>query len=169
MRYYSKKKVLGLDKIAESVQLLQNDRKSVALCHGCFDIIHIGHLRHFEAAKALVDVLVVTVTPDRFVNKGPNRPVFPEEQRAEIIAGLSVVDLVGINKWNSAVETLRLIRPNIFIKGQEYETHAHQVNPNFLAEAKIVEEIGGKISFTYEFTSSTTSAIERLKKVSEFS
>jgi rfaE bifunctional protein nucleotidyltransferase chain/domain len=158
----SQDKVLSLEDLARMVHHLKDDKKTVALCHGCFDILHIGHLRHFEAVKAMADVLVVTVTPDRFVNKGSNRPVFPEEQRAELIAGLRVIDWVAINRWSSAVETIRLIRPDLFVKGQEYEPKTQQVNPNFFSEAKAVEEVGGKVTFTYEFTSSSTAAVKRL-------
>lgn len=158
----SRDKVLKLEDLAELVRRLKDDKKTIALCHGCFDIMHVGHLRHFEAVKALADVVVVTVTPDRFVNKGPNRPVFPDEQRAELIAGLRAIDWVAVNRWNSAVETIRLVRPDLFVKGQEYEAQAQQVNPNFFAEAKAVEEVGGKVAFTYEFTSSSTAAVKRL-------
>lgn len=160
-------KVLSLEKLAEKVERLKKNGQTIAMCHGCFDILHVGHLRHLEAAKKLADILIITITPDRFVNKGPNRPVFPEYQRAELLAGLNVVDLVAINKWDSAIETIRIIKPNIFIKGQEYETHAMQVNPNFISEAKVVGEIGAKIAFTHELTSSSTSAFKRLTEISK--
>ncbi len=155
-------KVLALDELAKAVRQIQAAQQKVALCHGCFDILHAGHLRHFEAARAVADVLVVTVTPDRFVNKGPNRPVFPDVQRAELIAGLGVVDWVAINRWESAVETIGLIKPDIFIKGQEYETRAQQVNPLFFAEAEAVREVGGRIVFTHEETLSSTAAFNRM-------
>lgn len=154
--------VLSLEELAETVRQIQGAKRTVAMCHGCFDILHSGHLRHFEAARTMADALVVTITPDHFVNKGPNRPVFPEQQRAELVAGLRAVDWVAINRWQSAVETIRLIRPNLFVKGQEYESRAAQVNPNFFAEAKAVEEVGGKIAFTHEFTSSSTAAFKCL-------
>jgi len=158
----ARNKVVRLERLAQVVRELQKAKQTVAMCHGCFDILHSGHLRHFEAARAMADALVVTVTPDRFVNKGPNRPVFPENERAELVAGLRVVNWVSINRWESAVETIRLIRPNLFIKGQEYESRAAQVNPNFLAEVRAVEEVGGKIAFTYEHTSSSTAIFQRL-------
>ncbi len=158
----SKEKVLTLEALAEKVRMHQGQSKTVALCHGCFDILHVGHLRHFEAAKKLADILVVTVTPDRFVGKGPNRPVFPEGERAELIAGLGVIDWVAVNRWDSAIETIKTIRPSLFIKGQEYETRAMDVNPNFLKEKTAVEEIGGKIAFTYEITFSSTAAFKKL-------
>lgn len=110
----------------------------------------------------MADLLVVTVTQDRFVSKGTNRPVFSDEQRAELVAGVAAVDWVAINQWDSAVETIRLVRPNLFVKGQEYESRAQHVNPNYFIEAKAVEEVGGKIAFTYKFTLSSTAAFRRL-------
>jgi rfaE bifunctional protein nucleotidyltransferase chain/domain len=155
-------RVVSLEEMAKRVMEARAEGKRVAHCHGCFDILHWGHLRHFEAARALSDMLVVTVTPDAFVNKGPNRPVFPAPQRAELLAGLRPVDLVAINRWPSAVETLRLVRPTYFVKGSEYETDAAKVNPNFYAEAKAVEESGGTVLFTREDTASSTSAFRKL-------
>lgn len=153
---------MQLTRMASEVQKRQQKGLKVALCHGCFDIFHFGHLRHLEAARSLVDCLVVTVTPDRFVNKGPDRPVFSEKHRAEVIAGLQAVDWVAINQWKSAVETIGVVRPNVFIKGQEYETRAMQVNPQFLEEASAVREIGGEIAFTNEEVSSSTAVFKRL-------
>ena len=156
---------LTVEGLVETVRRVQCAKRSVALCHGCFDILHCGHLRHLEAAKAMADFLVVTVTPDRFVNKGPVRPVFREEQRAELLAGLQVVDWVCVNRWKSAVEIIRLVRPNLFVKGEEYESRAEQVNPNFFVEATAVEEAGGKVAFTRGLTLSSTAAFQCLSAV----
>ena len=158
-------KILSVEGLVETIRRVQCDTRSVALCHGCFDILHCGHLRHIETAKAMADFLVVTVTPDCFVNKGPDRPVFREEQRAELLAGLQAVDWVCVSRWKSAVEIIRLVRPNLFVKGEEYESRAHLVNPNFFAEAKATEEVGGKVAFTRELTLSSTAAFQRLSLV----
>jgi len=161
----ARKKVLSLEELAELVLQAKTANKVVAMCHGCFDILHMGHLRHFEAARAMADVLVITVTPDRFVNKGPNRPIFPEAQRAEVLAGLGVVDWVAVNRWATAVETIHVIRPSLFIKGQEYEFRSKQDDPHLFAEVRAVEEVGGKPAFTRnKFTSSSTSAFKRLEQ-----
>ena len=158
-------KILRLDELASMVSEAKSSNKVVALCHGCFDILHKGHIRHFESASALSDLLVVTVTQDKHINKGPNRPVFPELQRAEVLAGLNVIDWVAINRWDSAIQTIKIIRPSLFIKGEEYESRAEQINPNFIAEAEAVKDIGGQIAFTRDkFTSSSTMAFKRLSK-----
>src|SRR3954469_13968655 len=90
--------------------------KTVVQCHGVFDLLHIGHIRHFQEAKKSGQILVVTLTPDRYVNKGPHRPVFTESLRAEAIAALDVVDYVAINKWPTAVEAIQTIRPEVYAK-----------------------------------------------------
>lgn len=84
------------------------------------DLLHIGHIRYLEKAKRLGDILVVTVTPDCYVNKGPHRPAFPDLLRAEAIAALDAVDYVAINEWPTAVETLDLLRPDVYAKGAEF-------------------------------------------------
>jgi rfaE bifunctional protein nucleotidyltransferase chain/domain len=155
-------KVVQLEVLALRVRELQHKGLSVAHCHGCFDILHAGHLRHLEQARGLADALVVTVTPDRFVGKGRDRPVFSDALRAELIGGLEVVDWVAINRWASAERTIALLRPDVFVKGAEYESEATNVNPNFLAEADAIRAIGGRVAFTGGLTLSSTAALDRL-------
>ena len=102
----------------------QTKGKKVILCHGVFDLLHIGHIRHFEEAKKRGDILAVTTTPDHFVNKGPGRPVFNEGLRAEAIASLDCVDYVAINQWPTAVETIHLLSPDYYVKGSDYSNPA---------------------------------------------
>src|SRR3712207_8513093 len=73
-----------------------------------------AHARHFEQPRRAGDVLVVTLTPDRWVNKGPHRPAFPEDLRLEMVASLACVDYVALNRWPTAVETVKLLRPHLF-------------------------------------------------------
>src|SRR3990167_11073056 len=98
------RKIKNIDELAIIIQKLKNQKdKKIVLCHGVFDLVHPGHIRHFQAAKALGDVLVVTVTADEYVNKGPGRPVFIQGLRAESIAALGCVDYVAINfSFNAA-------------------------------------------------------------------
>lgn len=89
------------------------------MANGCFDVFHIGHLLHLEAARKMGDFLVVSVTDDAYVNKGPDRPIFNSMQRAAILRGLRCVHHVIIAK--DVIEAMQVILPDIFVKGDEYE------------------------------------------------
>ena len=91
-----KKKVLSLESLGQIAAKQRNKGKKIVLCHGVFDLLHLGHIRHFKEAKSLGDILVVTLTPDRYVNKGPLRPAFNEKLRLEAIAALDVIDFIAI-------------------------------------------------------------------------
>ena len=87
-------KVISFSKLVKVISDQKRKKKRIILCHGVFDLMHIGHIKYFQEAKEMGDVLVVTITPDRFVNKGPKRPVFNENLRAEAIAALNMVDYI---------------------------------------------------------------------------
>jgi rfaE bifunctional protein nucleotidyltransferase chain/domain len=143
--------------------LLASSREGriVVQCHGVFDLLHIGHIRHFQEAKKAGDVLVVTITPDRFVNKGPNRPVFTETLRAEAIAALDCVDHVAINKWPTAVDAIALLRPDIYAKGADYRDAAQDHTGGIVLEREAVEACGGRLAFTDEITFSSSSLLNQ--------
>src|SRR4051794_11214252 len=88
-------KVLEMDELALQIRALKAAGLRVVHCHGVFDLLHPGHIRHLTEAKHMGDLLVVTITPDRYVNKGPHRPAFTESLRAEVLAALDVVDFVA--------------------------------------------------------------------------
>src|SRR5947208_4306770 len=110
-------KIKRLKDLANTLEKLRGGGKKIVHCHGVFDLLHIGHIKHLEAARKRGDLLVVTLTPDRYVNKGPHRPAFPEQLRAEALASLACVDYVAINQWPTAVETIELLKPSLFVKG----------------------------------------------------
>jgi rfaE bifunctional protein nucleotidyltransferase chain/domain len=114
----------------------------VVQCHGCFDIVHPGHIRHLQHAARQGDLLLVTITADACVNKGDGRPLFNEELRAENLAALDCVDLVFVNPDPTAEKLLDEVRPDIFIKGREYESNK---DPRFAAEREAVERHGGRV------------------------
>ena len=128
--------------------------------HGVFDLLHVGHIRHLEQAKELGDILVVTITPDRFVNKGPHRPAFTEKLRAHALAALECVDYVTINSWPTAEETLRLIRPTYYVKGQEFENLEDKTG-KLQKELAVLKEIGAEMRFTHEIVFSSTEFLNR--------
>ncbi len=148
-------KIMTLDDIATRVRGLKKKGKKIAHCHGCFDLMHPGHIRHFQGAKAMADELVVTLSPDRFVDKGPNRPVFNEELRLESIAALECVDFVALSKWPTAVEIIRLIQPDYFVKGQEFEGQ-EDVTGKLQQEMAALDEIDGEMRYTHDIVFSST-------------
>ena len=148
-------KVVTLEELAGLVAALRAAGKQVAHCHGCFDLVHPGHIRHLQAARRMADALVVTVTPDRFVDKGPGRPVFPEQVRAESVAALECVDYAAVNRWPTAAETIRLLRPRFFVKGQEFE-RLGDATGKLQQEAAVLRETGGELRFTHEPVHSST-------------
>ena len=110
----------------------------IILANGCFDPLHYGHLKHLQEAKALGGWLIVSVTRDSAVNKGPGRPIFTEQQRAEMVRNLRCVDSVVVVE--NALEAIQLLKPDIYVKGSEYEGH--------LPEKHFVESYGGRVVYT---------------------
>jgi rfaE bifunctional protein kinase chain/domain/rfaE bifunctional protein nucleotidyltransferase chain/domain len=119
--------------------------RRVVHCHGCFDIVHPGHIRHLRYAKQLGDVLLVTLTGDEEVRKGTGRPLIPEELRAENLAALDCVDWVYVEQRPTAAELLAEVKPDVYVKGREYEFNK---DPRFQAERAAVEGGGGRVVFT---------------------
>lgn len=153
-------KIKPIKELAELLAPL-HAKKKIVHCHGVFDLLHIGHIRHFEQAKRMGDVLVVIVTPDRYVDKGPHRPAFPEMLRAEAIASLSCVDYVAINQWPTAEETLRLLRPDFYVKGSEFKNTSSDMTGKIGKEEHVVREIGATLAFTEDITFSSSNLINR--------
>jgi len=154
-------KITDLDELALRVKDLKAQGKKVVHSHGVFDLLHVGHIRHFEEAKRMGDVLVVTLTRDEHVNKGPHRPAFPQDLRAEAIAALSVVDYVAINRWPLSVETIKLVRPDIYVKGPDYRIAEKDITGGIIPEAEAVRAVGGEIRFTDDITFSSSAVLNR--------
>ena len=153
-------KILEIRELADRVDRRRSEGETIVHCHGCFDLMHPGHIKYLQAAKMMGDVLVVTISPDRFVDKGPGRPVFNEDLRAESIAALECVDYVAINKWPTAEETLRLMRPDIYVKGQEFENMEDKTG-KIQKEVEVIKEIGAELRFTHEIVFSSTELINQ--------
>ncbi|MEN3369768.1 MAG: hypothetical protein V7609_1911 [Verrucomicrobiota bacterium] len=154
-------KIKTLDDAARKLSALRDAGKKIVLCHGVFDLLHIGHLRHLTAARQFGDVLIVTITPDRFVNKGPGRPAFTDALRAEALAMLECVDLVAINHWPSAIELIRLLKPDFYVKGSDYVEAAKDVTGGIVGEREAVEGAGGQLVFTQDITFSSSNLLNR--------
>jgi rfaE bifunctional protein nucleotidyltransferase chain/domain len=153
-------KILDLDKLAEELSDLKSKGKKIVHCHGCFDMMHPGHIKYFQASKKLGDILVVTVTPDQYVDKGSGRPVFDQYLRTESIAALECVDYVAVNRWPTAENTLRLLVPDYYVKGQEFEKLQDKTG-KIQKEVDVVKEIGGEMRLTHEIVFSSTKILNR--------
>jgi rfaE bifunctional protein nucleotidyltransferase chain/domain len=141
--------------------LLSSSGSTVALCHGVFDLLHPGHIQHFKVAKSLADVLIVSVTADLYVNKGPGRPVFSHDVRAQSLAALQDIDYVIISEKPTAVELLDYLKPNFYVKGSDYRNPSDDVTGMIAKERATIEKHGGQIYFTDEITSSSSLLINK--------
>ncbi len=153
-------KILKIEDLAEKLRELKSEGKKVVQCHGCFDLMHPGHIQHFQKAMQMGDILVVTITPDKYIDKGPDRPAFNQELRAESIAALECVNYVAVNKWPTAEETLRLLKPDIYVKGQEFENLDDKTG-KIQKEHEVIREVGAEMRFTHGIVFSSTALLNR--------
>ncbi len=159
--YKWQEKIKTLSGLEEIIRLNKLQKKRVVHCHGVFDLLHIGHIKHLEAARKLGDLLVVTVTQDKYVNKGPHRPAFPDLLRAEALAALSHVDYVSINEWPSAVNTIEMLKPDVYVKGVVHTDGKRDHSDAFALEERAVKGVGGELVLTNEDTFSASTLINR--------
>ncbi len=158
-----RKIVSGPELAARLAQTRKNH--TIVQCHGCFDLVHPGHVRYLQFARGLGDVLIVSLTGDALVSKGADRPYIPQELRAENLAALEFVDWVVIDPHPTACELLETVKPNIYVKGREY---AGSSDPRFLREQEIVERNGGRVVFhSGDVVFSSTRLIQNLARDAE--
>ena len=161
-------KLLTPESGEEILNGLRASGKTIALCHGVFDLIHPGHIQHFGAAKKTADVLIVSITADKFVNKGPGRPLFDQDVRLASLAALIDIDFVTISHSSTAIDVIDRIKPDFYIKGFDYANETDDVTGMISLERQSVEKYGGKIHFTNELTSSSSALInEFFSKIPE--
>ncbi len=139
--------ILTLEAAVDLVQTCRKNYRHITLCHGTFDLLHAGHVDHLRQVKERRGgLLIVSITSDAHVNKGPNRPAFKQEDRAKVLAALWMVDAVIINDTPDARRVIEAIKPDLYFKGPDY---AGSDAPSSLdAERKAVEKHGGKLEFT---------------------
>jgi rfaE bifunctional protein nucleotidyltransferase chain/domain len=147
--------------------LLRGSSLTTVLAHGVFDVLHPGHIEHLRQAKAMGDRLVVSVTTNKFINKGPGRPVFSEKERAGMLQALECVDQALITDHPSAVGAIAKIKPDIYVKGPDY-ARGEDGAGNFEDERAAVEKHGGRVEFTTGTVMSSTAIVnETMHPVSE--
>lgn len=158
---YKSDKILSLPSTRKLIIKLKSENKKVGLCHGGFDLLHPGHVKHFESAKKLCDVLFVSVTSDRFVSerKGPSRPIFTDKLRAYMIASVRFVDYVVISDFKTGIEIIKMLEPDYYIKGPDYRESGDN---DLISEKESITSVGGKIKYTKDQKLSTTDLISLL-------
>lgn len=156
------RKIVEASRLAAELKPLRAAGRTVVQCHGCFDIVHPGHIRYLHHARQLGDILIVSLTGDAQITKGADRPYIAQGLRAENLAALEFVDWVVIDPNPTAAELLETLQPDVYIKGREY---AASNDPRFLNERAIVERHGGRVVFhSGEVVFSSTRLIENLRR-----
>lgn len=120
--------------------------KTIVMCHGTFDIVHPGHIRHLMYAKEKGDILIASLTADKFIVKNKDGPFIPEELRARNLAALEIIDFVFIDYHEKPIENLLLIKPDFFLKGFEYSKDG--IHPKTKEEIEAVSSYGGEVIFS---------------------
>lgn len=128
--------------------LLKAENKTIALCHGVFDLVHPGHIIHFEQARGMADILVVSITAAEFVRKGPGRPYFNDNMRLKFLSAIACVDYVLLSEGYTVNDIIEAVEPDIYVKGSEYADEAADVTGGITKERELVERHGGRIQFT---------------------
>ncbi len=157
-------KIISSEDLSKKIVFLKKKKKKIVLCHGVFDIIHAGHIAYFKSAKKFGDVLIISVTSDRFVNKGFNRPMFDLGKRKKILSELSVVDFVCESDSQDAISIIEKIKPNFYCKGPDYKKLNNDITNKIKKEIKVLKKFGGKFKVTEDQSFSSSKIINMLNK-----
>lgn len=155
-------KIVKLEELENILQYYKSTNNKIGLCCGGFDLLHPGHMMHFESAKKICDILTVAVTCDKYVSKrkGQGRPIFNEQLRAYAVGQLVSVDFSFVCPYETAIEAIQKLKPNYYIKGPDYVNCQEQ---NFLLEKQAIESVGGELKHTMDEKLSTTEIIKHIK------
>ncbi|MHB8694534.1 MAG: PfkB family carbohydrate kinase [Solirubrobacteraceae bacterium] len=154
-------KIYRLEDFGEVRERVREAGETLVQCHGVFDLLHPGHVSHLQEARALGDRVVVSVTADCHVNKGPGRPVFPHGLRMSTLAALEVVDFVVLSEHETAIPSIETIQPDVYAKGREYEDLAADVTGSMAREKEAVERHGGEVRYLGGIVFSSTKLLNR--------
>ena len=175
-------KIINLNKLA-LIFKKHRKQKKIVLCHGVFDVLHHGHIKYFEEAKKKGDILVVSLTADEFVNKGPGRPYFNFKYRSETLEAIQTIDYICKSKFDTSLEVIKLLKPDFYCKGMDYKNKKKDLTKNIFLEKKAVEKSGGKFITTSSklfsssniinskldfFTEEQKRSVSKIKKISNF-
>ncbi len=155
-------KIISIKQASLMCEEEKSKGKTVGMCHGGFDLLHPGHIKHFQSAKTLCDILIASVTSDRFVSsrKGSGRPIFDEKLRAYSIASLESVNYVVISDFEKAIPIIMEIKPSFYIKGPDF---INKTTPGITAEREAIKSVGGEMKYTKDVKLGTTEIIDYIK------
>ena len=145
--------------ILKKINNLKSKKKRIVLCHGVFDLVHLGHIEHFKSAKKFGDFLIVSITKDKFIKKGPGRPLFNEQQRMEYLNNIKIIDQVILSNSESSLEVINFVKPDFYIKGPDYKDNFKDKTKKIILEKRAVEKNKGKIKFTKDITFSSSNIL----------
>ena len=141
-------KLLTINSLKKRIKREKLKKNKIVLCHGVFDLIHIGHIKHFKEAKKNGDFLIVSITADKYVNKGSGRPIFNQFLRAEFLSSLSSIDAVYINENQTSEKIISIIKPDIYFKGPDYKNNQNDKTKNIYKEVALTKKFGGKVVYS---------------------
>ena len=161
---FKNRNILSFKQAKEKISKLKKQGKTIGLCHGGFDLVHPGHIKHFESASKLCDVLFVSLTSDKYVRKrkGKNRPIYNQVLRAYLISSCKFVDYVTISDFEKGVETISFLKPTFYIKGPDYK---NKNTEGIKKERQEIKKIGGRILYTKDIKFSTSKIIDKINSI----
>lgn len=144
---------------AKEIKELKASGKKIVLCHGVFDLVHPGHIIHFEEAKKMGDILVVSITASKYVRKGPDRPYFDDEMRLKFLSAIACIDYVMLSENYTVDDIVEVIEPDFYVKGAEYKKAEDDITGKISEEETLVKKHGGKMAYTSGRVFSSTKLI----------
>lgn len=159
---YKSDKILSIPNARKLIAKLKLQKKKIGLCHGGFDLLHAGHVKHFESSKKMCDILFVSLTSDKFITirKGSGRPIYTEKLRAYTVASIEFVDYAVISDFNTGIEVIKLLKPSYYIKGPDY---FNKNDPEINAEKDAINCVSGEIKYTKDPKLTTTGILDYIK------
>ena len=163
-----KNKIISFENIDKILSKHRKQKKIIVQCHGVFDLLHVGHLKHFEEAKNHGDVLIVSITADKYIDKGFNRPFFKNQDRLESLSSIIDVDYVVLSHSTNAINIIKKIKPNIYCKGPDYKDQKKDITGQIKNEVFEVKKNGGKVLITNDKTYSSSSILNQVSSSFNF-
>lgn len=159
-----KKKIISEAEISNLLNKIRSTNKKIGLCHGVFDVVHYGHFTHLQECKENCDILFVSVTADKFVNKGPGKPKFDLFKRMQFLSSIEFVDYVIPSNYKSSINLLDKLKPDYYFKGPDYKNFKNDLTGKIIKETEILKKYGGKFYVTKDVKYSSSEIINSVLK-----